>query len=44
MLDRLRSLLLIEPRYPHRYIGRHRAAHGTPVVNMSVRVPGAAPA
>lgn len=39
MLDRLRALLF-EPRYPQRYIGRHRAAHGTPVVAMSVKRPG----
>jgi hypothetical protein len=43
MLDRLRSLLF-EPRYPQRYIGRHRAPNGTPVISMSVHRPGRVPA
>ncbi|GAA1609496.1 hypothetical protein ACFQY4_00755 [Catellatospora bangladeshensis] len=36
MIDKLHRLLF-EPRYPVRYVGRHRAPHTLPMISISVR-------
>lgn len=36
MISKLRSMLF-EPRYPQRYIGRHRAPNTYPVVTITLR-------
>ncbi|MEV4415480.1 hypothetical protein [Catellatospora sp. NPDC049609] len=36
MIDKLHRLLF-EPRYPVRYIGRHRAPSALPMLTISVR-------
>lgn len=38
MIEKLRTLLF-EPRYPQRYVGRHRMQAGVPVVTLNVRRP-----
>lgn len=39
MIEKLYSLFF-EPRYPHRYIGRHRARTPMPMITVTVRRPG----
>lgn len=38
MIEKLRTLLF-EPRYPQRYVGRHRMPVGVPVITLHVRRP-----
>lgn len=39
MIENLRRMLL-EPRHPHRYIGRHRMPSGLPIISISIRRAG----